>query len=143
MFRLSTKADYGLILLSALAHTRGGAKVVHREHPAGESGKFVSISSVAKKNKISSKFLSQIANELKKAGMISAKEGITGGYMLAKSAKQIKIIDVLKTLDGELVMGECFEDDHECNCGGRDIWMDMKKQMEETISKKTVADLVA
>ena len=126
MFRLSNKSDYGLILLSNLSRSKN----------------LVSISSVAKKNKISAKFLSQIAQDLKKAGMIKAKEGVSGGYTLAKAPKQIKIIDVLKTLDGELVAGECFDDDHECNCGGRDIWMEMKAQMEETIGKKTVADLV-
>lgn len=126
MFRLTTRADYGLILLSNL----------------NKSKKLVSISSVAKKNKISTKFLSQIAQELKKAGYITAREGVNGGYTLAKKAREIRILDVLKTLDGELVVGECFEDDHECHCGGRDMWIEMKQQMEETIGKKTVADLV-
>ena len=127
MFRLSNKSDYGLILLSNLSRSK----------------KLVSVSAVAKKNKISSKFLSQIANELKKAGMISAKEGVTGGYTLAKKPSEIKIIDVLETLDGELVRVDCFEDDHECNCGGRDMWVEMKEQLEATIGKKTVADLAA
>ena len=132
MFRLSNKSDYGLILLSSVARAM-----------EDKSNHFVSISSVAKKNKLSAKFLSQVASELKRAGMISAKEGVAGGYTLAKSAEQIKILDVLKTLDGELVRGECFDDDHECHCGGKDIWMEMKKQMEETIGSKTVADLVS
>ena len=127
MFRLSTKSDYGLILLSNLSRSK----------------KLVSISTVAKKNKLSSKFLSQVAGELKKAGIVKSKEGVAGGYTLAKNAKDIKIVDVLKTLDGELVVGGCFEDEHECNCGGRDMFADMKKIMEETIGKKTVADLVA
>lgn len=126
MFRLSAKSDYGLILLSNLQKAKGP----------------VSVSSVASKNKLSAKFLSQVANELKRAGFVTAREGSKGGYALAKAANKIKIVDVLKTLDGDLVVGECFEEDHECNCGGKDMWMDMKKQLEETIGKKTVADLV-
>lgn len=126
MFRLSNKSDYGLILLSNLAHSK----------------KLVSVASVAKKNKLSAKFLSQIAQELRKAGFIAAREGATGGYTLAKSANEISILDVLKTLDGGLVVGECFEEDHECNCGGREMFAQMKEQMEATIGKKTVADLV-
>lgn len=126
MFRLSTKADYGLILLSNLS----------------KSQRLTSISSIAQKNKISPKFLSQIAQELKKAGILTSKEGITGGYSLAKSADDIKLLDVLKVLDGELVEGKCFEDGHECVCGAGDMWADMKEQMEATIGKKTVADLV-
>ncbi len=126
MFRLSQKADYGLILLSNISKSKVP----------------VPVSQIAKKNQISPKFLSQIAGELKKAGMLTAREGVSGGYTLAKKPNQIKILDVLKTLDGELVVGECFDDEHECHCGGKDIWMDMKEQLEATIGKKTVADLV-
>ncbi len=127
MFRLSQKSDYGLMLLFALKKA---------------TSKPVSISQVAKKNKISAKFLAQVANELKKAGIVASKEGVNGGYTLAKPAKEIKVLDVLTVLDGGLVKGECFEDGHECNCGARDIWLSMKEQMEEVVGKKTVADLV-
>lgn len=125
MFRLSTKADYGLILLSHL----------------NRSDSLTSISKIAAENKISPKFLSQIASELKNAGILSSKEGVSGGYSLAKSADQIKLLDVLKVLDGELVEGKCFEDGHECVCGAGEMWAEMREQMEETIGKKTVADL--
>ena len=127
MFRLSQKSDYGLILLSSLSRSK----------------KLTSISTVAKKNKISPKFLAQIASDLKKAGILTSKEGISGGYSLAKSAEQIKLLDVLKVLDGELVEGKCFEDEHECTCGAGDMWADMKEQINKTLGKKTVADMVA
>jgi len=126
MFRLSQKSDYGLILLSNLARAK----------------KRIAISQIAIKNQISPKFLSQIAQELKHAGILASKEGVSGGYSLAKSAEQIKLLDVLKVLDGELVEGKCFEDDHECTCGAGEMWNEMKEQMEETIGRKTVADLV-
>ena len=102
----------------------------------------VPISLIAKKHKISPKFLSQIAAELKKAGILVSREGKFGGYTLAKSAGKIKILDVLRVLDGELVEGKCFEDDQECTCGAGEMWNEMKTQMEETIGRKTVADLV-
>src|SRR3989344_5577414 len=127
MFRLSQKADYGLILLSSLRQAQG------KPSP---------ISKIAQNHKISPKFLSQIAQELKKAGILASKEGVLGGYTLAKSADKIRILDVLKVLEGELVEGKCFEEGHECQCGAKDMWLDVKKQMEETIGKKTVADLV-
>src|SRR3990170_4921055 len=128
MFRLSQKSDYGLILLSSLRQAQG------KPSP---------ISKIAEKHKISPKFLSQIAQELKKAGILASKEGVFGGYSLAQKADKIKILDVLKILDGELVEGKCFEDDHECTCGAGEMWAEMKSQMEKTIGKKTVADLVA
>ena len=149
MFRLSQKSDYGLILLSSIArgqvHLRGEADHSSGSHLGGvqSKGKFTSISQIANKNQISPKFLSQIAQELKRAGILASKEGVSGGYSLAKSAEKIKILDVLKILDGELVEGKCFEDDHECTCGAGEMWNEMKEQMESTIGKKTVADLVA
>lgn len=127
MFRLSQKADYGLILLSNIS----------------KSKKPLSVSVVAKKNQISTKFLSQIAGELRKAGMLTSREGVSGGYVLAKKPDQIRILDVLKTLDGELVEGKCFEDDHECVCGAGDMWEEVREQLNRTIGEKTVADLVA
>lgn len=132
MFRLSQKADYGMILLSSFAKATDDKS----------SSKYISITSIANKHQISSKFLSQIAQELKKAGILASKEGISGGYTLARNPREIKILDVLKILEGELVEGKCFEDEHECKCGAKDMWLDVKKQMEETIGKKTVADLV-
>lgn len=128
MFRLSQKSDYGLILLSNLNRVQG---------------RTLSISKIASENQISPKFLSQIAQELKKAGILASKEGVLGGYSLAQKADKIKILEVLKILDGELVEGKCFEDDHECTCGAGEMWNEMKDQMEKTIGKKTVADLVA
>src|SRR3972149_1227394 len=142
MFRLSQKADYGLILLSSFAKVSSTAEA-KADRPEDKSNIFISVSKIAQKYKISPKFLSQIANDLKKAGILASKEGVSGGYSLAKSASKIKILDVLKVLDGELVEGKCFEDDHECTCGAGEMWNEIKKQMEETIGKKTVADLVA
>lgn len=129
MFRLSTKADYGLILLSNLASRSA-------------RGKLIPVSKIATQNKISPKFLSQIAQELKVAGILASKEGVSGGYTLAKDPKKIKILDVLKVLDGDIVAGECFDDDHECHCGGKGMWMQMRDEMSELLGKKTVADLV-
>ena len=156
MFRLSQKADYGLILLSALAHPRGEKASDQNTSKVGSprgftprgsdsfevKRSFVSVSSVAKKNKISPKFLSQIAQDLKKAGIITSREGVSGGYTLARNAGEIKLLDVLKVLDGELVSGKCFEDDHECVCGAGEMWKEMREQLEATIGSKTVADLV-
>ncbi|KKS04252.1 hypothetical protein A2W45_01895 [Candidatus Curtissbacteria bacterium RIFCSPHIGHO2_12_41_11] len=126
MFRLSQKADYGLMLLSSLARSK----------------KLIPISAIAQKNQISPKFLSQVANELKKAGILSSKEGISGGYTLARESDEIKLLDVLKVLEGDLIEGKCFEEGHECTCGAGEMWQQMKKQMEATLGKKTVADLV-
>jgi len=174
MFRLSQKADYGLILLSSLAklhsvagfhsrsevkaisgghsgsvtdsseiHPRGEVKAMSGLHPGGvNQAGYVSISSVAARHKLSPKFLSQIARELKEAGILKSKEGVSGGYNLAKKPREIKIIDVLNVLEGKFFEGRCFEEKGRCICGANIIWKDMKKQVETVLGGKSVADLV-
>ncbi len=125
MFRLSQRADYGLILLSKLA---------------SKEGRF-SIAQIARENKISPRFLSQIASELKKAGLISSKEGVSGGYTLAKKPDKIRLSQVLKILEGDLVEGKCFEKGHKCSCGADKVWQQLEREIYATVASKTVADI--
>jgi Rrf2 family protein len=144
MFRLSQKADYGLILLSSLArvHPRGVLRRI-TAHPAGvNQANYFSISKIAAKHKLSPKFLSQIAQDLKKAGILISKEGVSGGYSLAKSAEKIKLLDVLCVLEGKVFEGKWFEGECTCVCGAKGIWREMKDQIQRTLSAKTVADLM-
>ena len=145
MFRLSQKADYGLILLSSLAkfHSRSEAELNSGAHSGSvTSDGYFSISKIAAQYKLSPKFLSQIAQALKKGGILASREGVLGGYTLAKSAEQIKLLDVLKILEGEFFEGQCFKDEAKCICGAKGIWKDMRDQVQSTLSKKTVADLM-
>ena len=141
MFRLSQKTDYGMILLSSFASSYAKASD-DKKAMEDKSSPFISVSSIAKKHKLSVKFLSQVAQELKKAGILDSKEGISGGYLLAKDPGDIRLLDVLKVLEGDLVEGKCFEHGHKCVCGAKNIWMDIKKQIYKTLAKKTLADLV-
>ena len=125
MFRLSQRADYGLILLSKLA-SNGGR---------------VSVAQVARENKISPRFLSQVALDLKKAGVITSKEGVSGGYMLSKNPNKIKLSQVLKILEGDLVEGKCFEKGHKCSCGADKVWQQLQREIYTTVASKTVADI--
>jgi len=142
MFRLSQRADYGLILLSSFAaHAAKASRA--KKAMEDKSSKFISISVIANKYKLSPKFLSQIAQDLKKAGILKAKEGTGGGYSLAKKPQEIKLIDILKILEGEFFEGKCFRDEDKCVCGAKGIWKEIKDQMQAMLSDKTIADLVS
>jgi Rrf2 family protein len=125
MFRLSNRTDYGLILLASLAGQKNPVPIAH----------------VAKNYSISPKFLSKIALDLKSGGILSSKEGVTGGYTLAKRPREIKLTEVLRILDGDVVSGGCFEEGHECICGAKDMWGDVQKGILSVLRGKTVADL--
>ncbi len=49
---------------------------------------------------------------LKKNNLIKSKEGVTGGYQLAKSPKEITLLQVISALNDPLKLTAC--------CGGKD-----------------------
>lgn len=55
---------------------------------------------IAERNGISAKYLEQIFAALKKAGIIRSIKGPQGGYLLAKSPRDLTIAEIVLALDG-------------------------------------------
>lgn len=94
MVKFSKREDYGMILIAKLYQNYGK--------------KLTPLSEVAREYKISLLFLRQLANNLRKANLISALEGRNGGYELQKSPRLIKIGEVITALSGKSIL-ECCE----------------------------------
>jgi Rrf2 family protein len=88
--KISTRGRYGVRLLIDLA-----------EH-AGEN--HVALISVAERQNISIRYLEQVAVILRRAGFIRSIKGASGGYALARRAQDIVIGDVLRTLEGDMLV---------------------------------------
>jgi Rrf2 family protein len=88
--KLSVKADYACRAVEALA--------LH--HP---NSRPLRIEEIAQREKIPANYLVQILIELKGKGLIRSQRGKAGGYLLAKSPKDISIGDVMRAVHGELV----------------------------------------
>ena len=80
--KIPKQEDYAILLMSELT----------RVYPMGR----VSLMEISKKHGISQLFLKKIALRLKKAGLIQSKEGLHGGYMLAKVPTRISVWDVIQ-----------------------------------------------
>ncbi|MEI6596900.1 MAG: Rrf2 family transcriptional regulator [bacterium] len=89
----STRSTYGLRAMINLAK-RGKLESV-------------SLAIIAKEENISLKYLERLFANLKKAGLVKAVKGALGGYLLAKSAKQINIYDIIIALEGKLNAFHC------------------------------------
>lgn len=111
--RLSRKSDYAL---RAVMHFAGLPK-----------GKLASIGEVAKAQKIPREFLAKILKDLTWAELLLSFQGVTGGYRLAKSAKEITFFDVIEAMDGQIYLNLCCEEKHDCShskgCPMRDFWL--------------------
>jgi Rrf2 family protein len=62
---------------------------------------------IAEAERIPRKFLEQILAALKLRGLVLARRGPTGGYILARGPEAISFADVLRCIDGPLALAPC------------------------------------
>ena len=91
--RLSTKSRYGLRALFDMAYHSGNL-------PA-------QIQDISRRQEISPRYLEQIFQSFKKAGIIGSKRGPRGGYFLARGPEEITVRDVLQAAEGDIALVDC------------------------------------
>ena len=128
---LSTRSDYGLVLLTYLAKS-------------GE--KHISLSEVAKRTGLSLFYLEQIAMVLRKAKIIQSVRGTEGGYKLARPAQEIILAEIIKVLDGPVTFTKCSQKGCVCKsvyfCRNMKIWQRLQKALDKSLEKITLANFV-
>src|SRR5437879_4940509 len=65
-----------------------------------EPGRTTQAAEIADAHNIPKKFLDAILGDLRNANIVHSKKGPGGGYMLARAASEIRIGQVIRTLDG-------------------------------------------
>lgn len=129
MIKLTKKADYAIVLMSYL-HS-------HADH-------YTSIRLASEETGIPYKFASQIATELKKANLVNSKEGVDGGYTLAKPADTISVLDIIEAIEGPLAPTTCIKQkDCQCqpSCHHQQLITTLTQQLRTTLKNQTLAML--
>jgi Rrf2 family protein len=90
--KISTRGRYGIRLLIDLTEN------------AGES--HIPLAETANRQNISLRYLEQLAVILRRSGFIRSVKGASGGYVLAKPAEEIIIGDVLRILEGDMLVAD-------------------------------------
>lgn len=135
--RLTTKSRYGTRLMLDLA-------LYAKKGP-------VPLGDVAKRQKISLKYLEQLILKLKKAGLVKSQRGPFGGHMLNKSARRITVGDIVRTLEETTAITDCAETNDKlcgvCNragdCLSRWVWIEASKAMFDRLDEITLEGLVS
>lgn len=91
--RLSTKSRYGLRALFDMAYN--------------SSAQPVQVQDISRRQQISPRYLEQIFQNLKRAGILTSKRGPQGGYTLARTPDQISILEIIKATEQDVLMVEC------------------------------------
>jgi Rrf2 family protein len=110
----------------------------------------IRIRELSEKENIPIKFLEAILLELKEAGYLGSKRGVTGGYSLAMPMNKIKIGDVVRKIEGPLAPIRCAsvtayekctcpDEEH---CGLRLLMVDVRNAIANILDKYTLADTV-
>jgi Rrf2 family protein len=94
--RLTSKTAYGVQALFDVAFHGVGRAVQARE--------------VADRQGIPLRYLEQILQDLRRAGLVEAKRGPGGGYALARPAAEVRLSDVVGALDGPVESMLSWED---------------------------------
>ena len=107
MLRLTKKADYSLIALKHFALRRG------------ESREPVSAKEVSDDCGIPLPILSKLLQKLGKCGFLVSEYGTNGGYRLARDPKRISALEVIRAIDGPIVLADCFTEHTYCGHSDR------------------------
>jgi FeS assembly SUF system regulator len=107
MLRLTKKADYSLIALKHFASLQR------------ETGEAVSAKLVAERCGIPLPVLSKLLQKLCKTGFLFSEYGTNGGYRLARDPNRISALEVIRAIDGPIVLADCFTEEAYCDHASR------------------------
>jgi len=121
MLRLTKKADYSLIALKHFAARQQ------------ETGEAVSAKEVADSCGIPLPLLSKLLQKLGKSGFLVSAYGTNGGYRLARDPRRISVLEVIKAIDGPIVLANCFTHITDCDHSSRCTVRRPLKKIHEAI----------
>lgn len=130
--KISTKGRYGLrVLVDIAAHQEKGPVILR---------------DISARQDISEKYLWQVINPLKAAGLVKSTRGAKGGYVLSMRPEQITLLEVVSILEGPVSMVDCVGDPDKCGrsnaCVTRGVWGNLEKDIKESMAKVTLKEIL-
>lgn len=133
--KLSLRGEYALRALVVLGLNHG--KNVLR------------IQAISEQQNIPKRFLEQILNDLKSAGIVESRRGMAGGYRLSKPPDQISLATVIRHIEGPLAPVSCVSEKFysrcscpdESKCSIRSVMKDVREAIVQILEGVTVAEL--
>lgn len=131
---ISTRGRYALRVMIDLA-----------EHNSGE---YIPLKEVVRRQDISQKYLESIMSRLSKEGFVEGAHGKGGGYRLSRPPEDYRVGDILRLTEGTLAPVSCLECGAKpCNkasqCRTLNMWKKLHNMISEFLDGITLADLMA
>ncbi len=114
-----------------------------------EDDSVVRIQTISEQQNIPKRFLEQILNDLKSAGIVASKRGVAGGYRLRRAPEKITLAEVIRHIEGPLAPVSCVSErfyepctcPNEDRCGIRSVMKEVRDAIVKILEKVTVAQL--
>ena len=111
----------------------------------------VRIQAISEQQNIPKRFLEQILNDLKSAGIVQSRRGVAGGYRLAKNPDQISLASVVRHIEGALAPVSCVSEQFyekcscpdESRCAIRSAMKEVRDAVVKVAERVTIAELCA
>ena len=95
LMKISTKSRYGLRAVFDIAY-----------HSAGLS---TQVKEISARQEISPRYIEQIFQKLKRAGIVKSIRGPAGGYYLARKPDEISVGDIVRATEGTIQLVHCTD----------------------------------
>lgn len=76
----------------------------------------VTAAGVAAKYRVSTHHMAKVLQQMARAGLVTAVRGVGGGYRLAKSPKDIALLDIVEIFEGPVDLERCLLTDSPDPC---------------------------
>lgn len=133
--KLSVRGEYALRALLVLG--------LNYDQPV------VRIQTISEQQNIPKRFLEQILNDLKSAGVVQSRRGVAGGYRLARRPEEIPLAVVIRHIEGALAPVSCVSErfyekcscPDESRCAIRSVMKEVREAVVRIAERLTIADL--
>ncbi len=103
-------------------------------------------SMIAEEQRIPPSFLAKIVSQLSIAGLLHTSRGARGGVTLARTPKEITLLEVIEAIDGPIQLNECVGESSSCSfdddCPLRPVWCDAQEDLVRKLKGTNFSDMV-
>jgi Rrf2 family protein len=132
--RINTRACYAIRLMADVAKHSGGSRPV-------------SLKDVALRQRLPKLYLSQLTMPLRNSALLKSVWGNKGGFLLARPAGDITLLEIVETVDGPVGVMDCVLDPNTCDkvktCDCFSTFCAINKEIVDTLKRVTLGDVVA
>ena len=132
--KLSTKGRYAVMAMVDIA--------------ANSDGKPIALADVAERQEISLSYLEQLFGKLRRGGLVKSVRGPGGGYLLAHTAGETRISDIILAVDEPIKAVRCTPGSpagcksNKTRCLTHDLWEELGNKIYLYLNSVSLADVV-